>query len=718
MTDSEQGQHRWRFFLSGGFDQVRLDTGEDLLNLKNLDQKLWAALSCPTSGLEFDPLTLELIDTDEDGRIRAPELLSAVEWALSYLKDPATLIQGSAALPLANIKDDTEEGRKMAALARRILTNLGKCDATEIAVEDTNEAERLFALTPFNGDGIVTREAAQDPAVAVAIDEIVALLGGEADKSGLLGVSTGKLEEFFGLAQMWREWWEKGHSSPDELMPLGEDTLSALALYETLRPKLEDYFTRCQLAAFDPKAKPLLNRPEADYLALSVGQLTKTDETLTGFPLAEIHPGKPLPLFEGLNPAWAARVAEFREKVLSRLLPGAKELSEEGLQKVDVALSGALGWLKEKPDARIETLGVERIKELLDSGVKERIEELIAKDLLFEHEADEIHKVTRLLRYNRDLYTLLNNFINLRNFYTRIEKAVFQAGTLYLDGRSLDLCIKVDDVATHATLATLSRTYLVYCFCKRKGSSETMHIAAGFTDGDSDRLMVGRNGIFYDRKGQDWDATIVKIIEHPISIRQAFLAPYKRIARMIGEQVEKMAAARDKAVNDRASAGIGEAAKAVDGAKPPPPQPFDVAKFAGIFAAIGLAIGAIGTALASIVTGFISLTWWKIPIALMGVIAVISTPSVVIAWLKLRQRSLAPILDANGWAVNMRAILNIPFGRALTSVAKLPPGSERSLRDPYGPKKHPVLFTSLFLGGLALAYLIWRHQLVTAWLER
>ena len=36
-----------------------------------------------------------------------------------------------------------------------------------------------------------------------------------------------------------------------------------------------------------------------------------------------------------------------------------------------------------------------------------------------------------------------------------------------------------------------------------------------------------------------------------------------------------------------------------------------------------------------------------------------------IAWLKLRKRNLGPILDANGWAVNAKARMNVPFGGAL-----------------------------------------------------
>jgi len=55
----------------------------------------------------------------------------------------------------------------------------------------------------------------------------------------------------------------------------------------------------------------------------------------------------------------------------------------------------------------------------------------------------------------------------------------------------------------------------------------------------------------------------------------------------------------------------------------------------------------------------------------------------IIAALKLRQRTVGPILDANGWAINGRVRINIPFGTTLTAKAELPPGSRRSLRDPY-----------------------------------
>jgi len=64
--------HTWTFFRAGGLDQVLFETADDFRNLGHLDQKLWVALSCPVKGLQFDSRTLELIDTDKDGRVRAP----------------------------------------------------------------------------------------------------------------------------------------------------------------------------------------------------------------------------------------------------------------------------------------------------------------------------------------------------------------------------------------------------------------------------------------------------------------------------------------------------------------------------------------------------------------------------------------------------------------------------------------------------------------------
>ena len=107
--------HTWKFFRAGGFDQVKLETGADIMNLDQLDQKLWVALACPTTGLEFESRTFALIDTDKDGRVRVPEIIAAAKWAGGMLKNPDDLVKGASSLPLSAINDATPEGKQLLA---------------------------------------------------------------------------------------------------------------------------------------------------------------------------------------------------------------------------------------------------------------------------------------------------------------------------------------------------------------------------------------------------------------------------------------------------------------------------------------------------------------------------------------------------------------------------------------------------------------------------
>ncbi len=715
--NSKQPTHRWKFFRYGGFDQVCLHTAADLLALNQLDQKLWAALSCPTRGVEMDTKTLDMLDTDQDGRIRVPEILAAVKWATSALKDPADLIKGEAALPLAAINDETAEGRELLASARQILRNLGKPEAAIISAEDTADTLKIFAETRFNGDGIICASTSDEETVQAVINDIIACLSPETDRSGAPGVSLEQVETFFTEAQAYADWWQKSQGDAS-ILPLGQDTHAAALALAAAQTKIDDYFTRCRLAAFDPRATVHLNCAEDAYNTLAPKDLSAESDDIAAFPLAMVGAASPLPLKAGINPAWVDVIARLDSTVIQPLLGPKEALSEADWASLKSRFGPYQAWQAEKAGAVVEPLGLERVQDLLAGSAKATLLDLIEQDRALEPEVNAIASVDRLVHYHRDLYQLLNNFVSLRDFYTRKAKAVFQAGTLYLDGRSCELCVKVDDIAKHSTLANLSGTYLAYCHCTRKGSAETMTIAAAFTGGDSDNLMVGRNGIFYDRQGQDWDANIVKLIEHPISIRQAFWSPYKRMARMISQQAEKFAAAREKAVDSSAAAGIETAGKGAEAGKAPAAAPFDVGKFAGIFAAIGLAIGAIGTALAAVVTGFLGLVWWQMPLAIVGLMLLISGPSMLLAALKLRQRNLAPILDANGWAVNTRAIINIPFGGALTQVAELPGGSERLLDDPYASKKRHWKLIIFLIVLLALITALWPKGSLREWHEQ
>jgi len=680
--------HTWKFFRAGGFDQVRLESGADLANIDQLDQKLWVALACPTTGLEFDSRTLALIDTDKDGRIRAPEIITAAKWATNCLKNPDDLLKGSPSLPLSAINDATPEGKQLVASARQILANLGKKDADSITVEDTTDTTKIFVQTRFNGDGIIPVEAAEDPALQAMITDVISCVGSEMDRSGKIGLSADKAKLFFTEAQLFSDWWKLAETD-STILPVDGATETAANAYKAVKNKIEDYFTRCRLAAFDPRAVAALNREEKEYLTFTGKDLTLSSTEIASFPLAQVAAGKALPLREGVNPAWGDAMAKLETAIVKPILNGKSAIAEADWATIRTKFIAYEAWAAAKKGAVVEKLGVKRVREILAPKIQEEIMALIAKDKALESEANAIAAVDRLVRYHRDLYKLLNNFVSFRDFYRRKDKAIFQAGTLYLDQRSCELCLPVEDAGRHALMAGLAGTYLAYCDCVRKATGEKMQIVAAFTDGDSDNLMVGRNGIFYDRKGRDWDATISKIVDNPISIRQAFWSPYKKFVRAIEEQIAKRAAAADASASDKlatAAANMSRADLIAERNKAAEQKKVDV----GTVAAMGVAVGAIGGAAASLATGIFRLPMWQIPLVFLGIILLISLPSMTIAWLKLRKRNLGPILDANGWAVNARARMNVPFGASLTQVAAVPPGAHFDrLTDPFADKKSP-----------------------------
>ncbi len=697
--------HVWKFFRIGGLDQAAITTGADLLALKDLDQKLWVALSCPVKGLELDEKTLARIDTDKDGRIRVPELLAAIEWAALHLDDLGVLLKSRDALALSAFKTTTPEGKAALTSAKRILASLGKADATEISLADAADTARLFAATKFNGDGVITPDSASDDALKLLIADIIGTIGGTPDRSGGAGVDEARIATFYADLAAFSNWSDKGNS-PD-VLTLGANTAPALAALQAVRAKVDDYFSRTRLAAFDARALAALNRSETEYLALAAQDLSITAQEVSGFPLSRIEANKPLALLDSVNPAWAAALATLKAAAITPVFGATKtSLTEADWTTLKAKLAAYDAWTAAKAGTSVEKLGLDRVKTLLVANQKDALLALIAQDKALDPEFVAITSVETLLRYSRDLRALLNNFVNFFDFYSPDQLAIFQAGTLFLDNRSTEFCVQV---AAPNPLAAMSKAYIAYVDCKRAGEAP-IKIAACFTQGDSDYLFVGRNGIFYDRKGRDWDATISSIADNPISIRQAFLSPYKKFLRFIEEQVAKRAAAADAEANNKLASAATATAN-VDKIKPAPePKKFDV----GVVAALGVALGALGTLLGGFISGFLGLGLWM-PLGMLGIVLAISGPSMLIAWLKLRQRNIGPILEGNGWAINGRVKINIPFGTKLTERAILPTGAKRDLTDPYEDKeaaRQRKLVTALFIVlALCAIYVRWdRHD--------
>jgi hypothetical protein len=700
MTQSVS--HKWRFFRSGGFDQVVLASGADLQHLASLDQKLWTVLNCPTQGLEFDPATTALLDTDGDGQIRVPEILAAVRWCCARLRD-ADIMFGEPGILVSMLDPSDAEGQTLKAAAERVLDYLGKAADGTLQVSDFVDTTKLYAADHFNGDGVVVGALTQDPELHQLLGEMVAALGGVVDRSGVMGVNQALLDQFYQQAHAVVAWHTAGQTNDKEIWPLGDNTAAAVAAYERVQSKVDDYFVRCRLAAFDARAAASLNPDTAVYGSLANRNVASLDSELTALPLATIVADASLPLRSGLNPAWAAAVASLQSQVIEPLLGQRDELSAADWAQIGQLLTPWRSWQAQKPQNNLHALGLERIQAIVAGDGQAQLSALIAEDLMINSFAENVRALERLCRYQRDLVTLLRNYVSLSDFYQRRGKAIFQAGTLYIDQRSCELVMRVHDAAKHASTASFSGCYLLYCQCTRQGESP-LQIVAALTAGDVDYSMAaGRNGIFYDRQGRDWNATVTKVVAQPISIRQAFWSPYRRLAAFIESQLNKFAASRDKDIEAQTAAGVTDVAASKTESK----SSFDIAKFAGIFAAIGLAVGAIGTALAALASGFFALSIWQMPLVMVGAMLLVSGPSIIMAAITLRRRNLGPLLDANGWAMNTRAIINIPFGGSLTGVAALPPGAQRSLVDPFAAQRKPWGLLMVVAAAAATAAYLW-----------
>lgn len=506
--------YKWKWTKEGRMAQVRFVTGEDIARLAELDQKCWAALSMPTTGVRFDARMLELMDADGDGRIRTPEVIAAID----FLK------------------------------------------AKNVNLDDL--------LTPSEADGkkladVLARQA-----------DLAASAPSAADKQALA------------------DWEAKGQTP--EVAVFGEATAAGEAALAAVESVIDAFFA-----------------PPEDM------------------PLVTEAPDVTLPLRDHLNPKHLEAIMAFADACVKPVLgDGVTSIDRIGWKKVKAAFAPYRAWVAAKPVMNAGKLG----------------------DLVDEE---------RVLRYKLHLLEFLENFVSMRRLYAADESATFQMGTLRIDGKEMSLCFHVASEAAHSALSGKSNCCVLYLKLTRPSEKAERSVCAVVTAGAVAQLYVGRNGVFFDRDGKDWDAVVTKVVENQVSLAEAFWAPWRKLGEGVASTVKKFLGDKQAAAQKNVEAGTQNAQAGG-------------AAMASSVAAIGIGVGMMGTAVAAIAAAVKGMGALQIALSIVAIVLVVSLPSVILTWFKLRQRDLGAILNAGGWAINRPMRFSMKRARAFTKCAGNP----------------------------------------------
>ncbi len=647
----------WKFFKSARCVQVKLETGADLAALVELDEKLWTVVSASTEGLRFDAATLKLLDADGDGRIRVPEVRAAIAWMKARFKSLDFLFANKGEIELANVDDSAEDGKALLTSFKNILARAGRAEATKIELADVTGTTDIFNGQPFNGDGIVTPKSTSDAAVSDAISKILATQGGVPDRGGEDGIDQAKADAFFAEAKAYLAW----KAEEKKVAPPGAATAEAYAAFTAVEATIDKYFT-----------------PPEDL------------------PLVADDPTPSLPLTAGVNPLWLGKFRTFA-KAAAPILGVAEmtEISRDEWETVKAKLAPYGAWLAAKAGASVADVGDDALAALVKDGkFQAKVNDLIQKDQALADEYARLVDCERALLFAAHLAQWLCNYVNQANLYNPDSESVFRTGRLIVDGRECRLCFHVADEAAHVALAEKSKCCLLYMKLSRKGTGETREICAVVTAGSTASLYAGRNGLFYDCEGKDWDAVVSKVVEAQVSLREAFWAPWAKIAGTISEQCKKFLSDKQDAAVTKVGTTLTEAVSAPPPAPAAAPAAPNGAAIASTVAALGVGVGMAGAACAGLVGLVAGLPTWKVIAGVFAIILIVSLPSVILAWFKLRARDLGAILNACGWAVNRPLTFSLGLASTFTRPAAMPLGAAVA-RDPYA--SHGVLKTFLAL---------------------
>ncbi|MBN2535803.1 MAG: hypothetical protein JXB88_23185 [Spirochaetales bacterium] len=653
--------------------QKEIKTVKEIEAVLSLDEALWSATGASLNAINCDPFFVRYMDMDNNARIMCFEVKEAICWTLKNLRNTEGLLKSSEVLALDAINTNHKEGRDIKISASQVLQRLGETGEKKISLEQIRIIKEKILNTPLSEAGVILPEAASDETIRCYLSDIIATVGGVLHPCGTPGVNRGKLDEFVKNSRQYLQWFRRGvipeHENTSKVMPLGKETHSAFSAFSAIKDKIDQYFRLCKLLAFSRQMgiidQSLAGEADEKLKKLRLPDFldpVKVEEFLSKAPIAVPVAECQLSFDSCINGVFKRAVRNFKEKVIFPLInKAAGKLTEDEWDTIKQTFAEYEKWQNEKKGNIVESLDANILEKYLDDNLITTVQNLIAESNETALVLEEIRIIEKIILYQMWLLKFLNNFVYFPYLYDPERRAMFEMGTLIMDGRQFHLSVRVDNHEKHREISRHSNMFVLYVHVLSI-KEKKYEVAIPVTSGGKGNLYIGKRGIFHDVQGKDWDAEIIDIVENPISLYEALVRPFKNFTRLINSKIEEIKAMAESKLGTVVSESKVESGTPEQGKNPVNQSP----GLGNLFMGGSIAIAALGSGFAFITRTLSEVQWYTILFTIAGAFLAVLIPTFISAFIKLKNRDMTTILEASGWANNVRMNLTFKLGKFFT----------------------------------------------------
>jgi len=637
-----------RYTKCGAGEQLIIESVDDLTGLLEVDEALWVATAAPIDSFRMDPVFMDQLDIHNDKRITAGEVKTAIRWTLQHLKIPEGINQRDTILSLDRIQADAPDSRSILQALSKMAKRTAGVSGT-VSLQQIRDLKTAIENQPVSGSGVILPDAGQDEEIRQFLVDIVAVTGGTPHPVGAQGVDEKTLSTFLEQARDDLAWDQEGMvpsgAGATAIKPFGSNTADAYGIFVGLRDKFDQYFTLCDAVALDSKLMERFWPIDPETVIEDPVDPNEIHALLEKASLAEPDASGTFTFNQHANPLFKKQLQAFRQQILDE--------SESMTLDVWLAVKQRFlpyeQWLAKKPVSLIADIEDEKLERYLEEKYAAAVVELIKDSQASSIELNHLCLAEKLALYQGLLLSFVNNFVSFPDLYAPEKRALFEEGTLIMDGRHFNMAVRVFNRKEHSGITQNGYMFVMYLELECGEKQPRYEIAVPVAAGTRGSLTVGKRGIFLHVDGSEWNAKVVQIVEKPISLTQAALTPFMNLAKALTGKFESLSATATKQLEKQG----GDAITSVQTKSAKNENAPKSSVLGGNLAAAGVAVAALGSSFAFTLKMLASIKLWQIVASVGGCLLAVLIPSFILAVIKLRKRDIKTILEGSGWAINV-----------------------------------------------------------------